>query len=159
MGLDAKIMIEVLYGPQYDTPRWECPDEGGFPAVKTQLLVVQLFKHHYIHGFMCERNDEAHECKAIIVEDNTLLALETKLKKWATDPEAFRPCLERWWGPFFGFRPGEDGFEQQRDDYRKQATRIAKQIRKARQYIKKMNAKNGFDIHKPMYYAVYEASW
>jgi len=159
MGLDAKIMIEVLYGPRYEPPWGDRPHEGGFPAISTQLLVVQLFKHHYIHGFMCERNDEAHACQAITVEDNTLLVLETQLKKWVTDPEAFRPCPKRWWGPFFGVRPEEEGFEEQRDDYRKQATRVAKQIRQARKYIKKMNAKNGYDVHKPMYYAVYQASW
>ena len=159
MGLDAKIMIEVLYGPQYDDPWKGHPHEGGFPAVTTRLLVIQLWKHHYIHGFMCERNDAAHECRAIELEESTLVALETQLKKWATDPEAFRPCPKQWWGAFFGVRPGEEGFKEERDYHRKEATRVAKQIRKARKYMKKMNAKYGNDLHKPTYYAVYEASW
>lgn len=159
MGLDAKIMIEVLYGANRGAPWDQHPREGGFAAYKTQLLIAEVFRHHYVHGFMCEHNSEAHECHSIELDEEELLRLEVLLKKWVTDPQAFKPCSKRFWGAFFGPRPEDEGFEEHRDDLRKEATALAKKIRKGRKYIEKMNGKYQHALEKPWYYAVYKASW
>jgi hypothetical protein len=159
MGLDAKIMIEVLYGCGRGDVWEQHPREGGFLTYKTQLVIAEEFKHSYIHGFMCEHNSEAHECRSIELDKEELLRLEVLLKSWVKDPEAFKPCPKRFWGAFFGPRPDEEGFEKHRDCLRKEATALAKKIRKGRLYIEKMNKKYDHAYNKPWYYAVYRASW
>ena len=148
MGLDADFLIEVGYGAKSE---WS-------------LHVVELRKHNHIHGYMCELSrGEADEWRGeahIELSVDQLKELELKLKQWAKDPDAMKSCPDKWWGPFFGTRPGTPGYEERVAYRRQKAPAIAKKIRKMWTYIEKQKKTRApGDLSQPFVHGVYHASW
>ena len=154
------LLIEKRYGDPHSEPWADHPYEGGFPAHEEQLLVCELKNHHYIHGFMCKRAREKIKAgETVDLHKTTLLSLEVLLNAWSTNRAALAPCPYEWWEPCFGVRPGRKGFLKERDRLRKEAKGLAKKIRKARRYVKKMKKKHKGTINAPKYYVVYTADY
>ena len=163
MGLDARITIEV----QYDADRPPLPNhphKDGFPMCVGQYRVADLEQHHYVHGFLAgfaEKRTIKDECNSTscVLHKSVLKQLEAKLKNWSTDRAALAPCPDKWWEPCFGIRPGRKGFLKERNRLRREAKGLAKQIRKARRYVRRKNEKYKHVKNGPSFLVVYDACW
>lgn len=162
MGLDARIMIEVQYDADRP-PLLNHPHKDEFPMCVGQYRVADLKQHHYVHGFVCdfarENVNNTNNCTAFVLHKSVLKQLEAVLKTWSTNRTALPPCPNKWWEPCFGVRPGRKGFLKERERLRGSAKGLAKQIRKARQYVKRKNEKYKHVDNGPWFSIVYEARW
>lgn len=151
MGLDMYMTARKYLRTQYEKTSEgvralpKAKMDGMFETNAVEAEVSYWRKNHWLHGFIVEEfADGEDDCQQIVLREDDLRKIASRLEKWSEDPTALQPRD----GFFFGSQ--DDGW---RDECRFRAADDAAQIRKAIEWM------NEADADKEWREVVYQASW